>query len=81
VAAFLGVRVGVSAEVVGAEVTERGVRVLQQVPDDDEDGASDGDDGPVFAPPPGDPSVAFAQEGIGSADPDGGFAQDEYLKL
>jgi hypothetical protein len=41
VAAFLDVRVCAAAEVIGAEITEPGVRILQQVPDDDEDGASD----------------------------------------
>ncbi len=38
-----------------------GVRVLQQVPDDDEDGASHGDDGAFFAPAPDDPSVLVAE--------------------
>jgi hypothetical protein len=37
-----GVGVGTAAEVIGAEVMEPCVRVLQEVPDDDEDGASDG---------------------------------------
>jgi hypothetical protein len=34
VAAFLGVRVGAAAEVIGAEVTEPGVGILQQVSDE-----------------------------------------------
>jgi hypothetical protein len=52
VAEFAGVGVGGAAGgVVGAEVMELCVRVLQEVPDDDEDGTSDGGDGAFLAPP------------------------------
>ena len=46
------------------------------MPDDDQDGAADGDDGLLLAPSPGDPSVALAQEGVGPGGADGGLAQD-----
>ena len=41
--AFLGVRVDVAGVVIGTEVGEVGVLVGEQVPDDDQDGTSDGD--------------------------------------
>lgn len=74
--AFTGVRVGMAAEVVGAEVMESCVRILEQVPNDDQNGTSDGDDCAFLAAAPRDSSVAFAEEGIGSSDGDGGFAED-----
>lgn len=61
VVVFAGVRVGVvAAEVIGAKVMESGLGILQEMPDDDEDGPSDGDDGTLFASASGDSSVAFA---------------------
>jgi hypothetical protein len=46
------------------------------VPDDNENGASDGDDGAFLASPSSDAPVAFAQEGVGMAGDDSGLAQD-----
>ena len=51
-------------------------RVVQQVPDDDQDGSSDGDDGLLLPATAGDPPVALTQEGVGSRRRDRGFAQD-----
>ena len=48
----------------------------EQVPDDDQDGAADGDDGSFLAAAAGDPPVALAEEGVGPAGADGGLAQD-----
>src|SRR5215211_9516532 len=42
-----------------AQLVEAGGRVGQQVPDDDQDGAADRDDGLLAAPPAGDAPVAF----------------------
>jgi len=75
VVAFAGVGIGTAAEVIGAEILELGVGFLEEVPDDDEDGASDGDYGSVFAAAPGKPSVAFAQEGIRLSGHDRGLTQ------
>lgn len=47
-----------------------------QVPDDDQDGAADRDDGLLLAASPRDASVAFSEEGVGLADRHGRFAQD-----
>src|SRR5512132_518362 len=68
---------GVDAGVVevGAEVVEAGVGVRQQVPDDDQDGAADGDDGLLLATAAGDASVALAEEGVGPAGGEGGLAE------
>lgn len=49
---------------VWAEVDETGGRVVEQVPHDDEDGAGDGDQGPLTSPPAHEPSVALAEEGV-----------------
>ena len=51
---------------VGAEVDGSGLGVGQQVPDDDQDGAADRDDGFLLAAAAGDASVAFAEEGVGA---------------
>ena len=53
-----------------------GSRVGEQVPDDDQDGSADGDDRSFLSPPSGDASVAFAEEGVGSAGDGGGLAED-----
>src|SRR5690242_11487833 len=47
---------------VGAEVLETGAGVGQQIPDDHENGAGDGDQGLAFAAPFDHPAVAFGQE-------------------
>src|SRR5262249_9446436 len=69
---------GVDAGVVEvrAEVVEAGVGVAQQVPDDDEDGAADGDDGFLLAAAAGDAPVAFAEEGVGLAGGHGDLAEN-----
>ena len=46
------------------------------MPDDDQDGPADGDDGLLGAAAAGDPPVAFAEEGVGAAGADGGLAED-----
>ncbi len=45
VVVLLRIRVGLAGVVIGAQIVEPGVRTPQQVPDDDEDGAADSDDG------------------------------------
>ena len=60
---------------VWAEFAESGVGIGQQVPDDDEDGAADGDDGFLFASAAGQASVALTEEGVGAAGRDGGLAE------
>src|SRR5215207_1265487 len=69
---------GVDAGVVEAstEVVVAQVGVGQQVPDDDQDGAADRDDGAVLAAASGDASVALAQEGVGPPSGHGGLPED-----
>jgi len=52
------------------------VGVGEQVPDDDQNGPADGDDGFLFAAAAGDTPVALAEEGVGPAGGDGGVAED-----
>ncbi|MDN5776108.1 MAG: hypothetical protein L0H96_04285 [Humibacillus sp.] len=52
---------------VGAEINESGLRVVEQVPDDDQDGPADRDEGFLLAAPARDASIAFAEEGVGLA--------------
>lgn len=61
---------------VGAEVGECGLFVGQQVPDDDQDGPADGDDGFLLSSASGDAAVAFAEESVGSGRADSGLAQN-----
>jgi hypothetical protein len=59
--------------VAGAQVGEPGRRILEEVPDDDEDGPGDGalgDAGAAFA---GDAAVPFAEEGGGALGAVGGL--------
>src|SRR5215203_6474906 len=69
--------VGVEAGVVeaGAEVTEAGLWVGQQVPDDDQDGPADRDDRLVGAAAAGDAPVALPKEGIGPPGSHGGLPE------
>jgi hypothetical protein len=60
----------------GAQIGVAGLRVGQQVPGDDQDGAADGDDGFLGTAAAGDPPVALAGEAVGVGCADGGFAQD-----
>src|ERR1017187_8351102 len=71
----LPVGVETSLVVAGAEVGVPGGRVGQQVPDDDQDGAGDGDLGFGLAPAAGDPSVALAEEGGSAGGAGGGLAE------
>jgi hypothetical protein len=50
--------------------------VGQQVPDDDQDGAGDRDQGFELAAAPGDPPVPFAEEGAGADGCGGSFAEN-----
>src|SRR6202171_4002512 len=52
--------------VVGSEVVEAGEGVGEQVPDDDQDGAGDRDQGLELAATFDDAAVALAEEGVGS---------------
>nr|WP_260502437.1 hypothetical protein [Rhodococcus aetherivorans] len=51
--------------VVGPEFVEAGAGVGEQVPDDDEDRAGNGDEGLELAAPLDDTPVAFAEESVG----------------
>jgi len=59
--------------VAGAEVVVAGGAVGEQVPDDDQDGAGDGDQGFELAAALGQAPVAFAGEGAGLAGRGGGL--------
>jgi hypothetical protein len=76
VASLLGCGRNASVVVVSAEVFVSGLGVGEEVPDDDEDGAADCDDGLLLAPSAGEASVTGAEEGVGAAGADGGFAED-----
>ena len=62
--------------VAGAEVVVAGGGVGEQVPDDDQDGAGDRDEGLELAAAPGQAPVAFAEEGVGLAGRCRGLAED-----
>jgi hypothetical protein len=65
VVAGLAVLVGAAGVVAGAEVAEGGGGVGEQVPDDHQDGAGDGDQRLELAAAPDDAPVALAEEGVG----------------
>jgi hypothetical protein len=65
---------GAGVVVVGSQVGGAGLLVGQQVPDRDQDGSADRDDGFLLAAASGDPPVALAEEGVGAGGADGGFA-------
>src|SRR5215468_854585 len=73
VVADLLVLAGAALVPVGAEVVVAGLRVRQQVPDDDHDGAGDGDLGDGLAAAARDPGVPFAEEAAGTGGADGGL--------
>src|SRR5215475_4867751 len=75
VAGFL-VFVGAAGVIAGAEFAEAGGAAGEQVPDDDQDGAGDGDQGFELAAAAGDPPVALAGEGAGAGGRGGGLAED-----
>src|ERR1700732_2683347 len=70
VVAQLAVGVGAGLVVAVAEVGEPGLGILQQVPDDDQDGAGHGDLGFGLAAAADDPGVTLAEEGSGSGSAD-----------
>src|SRR5207302_2961969 len=49
----------------GAEVGVSGGGLCEQVPDDDQDGAADRDDGLLGSAAPGNPPEALTEEGVG----------------
>ena len=67
VVALLTFWVDARVVVAGAEVVELDCVVAQQVPDDDQDGTTDRDDGLLFPAAASDAPVAFAQERVGPA--------------
>jgi hypothetical protein len=73
VVALRAFRVDAGVVEVGAEIVEAGIGVGQQMPDDGQDGAADGDDR-CLLPAAGDAPVAFPEEGVGPAG-DGGLAE------
>jgi hypothetical protein len=48
-----------------SQIVEMGPGVRQQVPDDDQDGPADRDDGTLGTTAAGDPPVTLAEEGVG----------------
>ena len=78
--ALLAGRVGAAQlVVVDAEVEVFEVRVGQQVPDDDQRRAADGDDRFLGAAAPGESAVAGAEEGLGSPRPGDGVTEGAGL--
>ena len=75
VVADLAVGIGAGLVVAGAEVGEPGGRVSEQMPDDDQEGAGDGDLGLGLATAAGDPAVALAEEGGGAGRVGRGLAE------
>jgi hypothetical protein len=73
--ADLAVGVDVGGVEVWAQVVESGGGVGQEVPDDDEDGSGDGDEGFEFAAAFDQSSVAFPEEGVGLGGAGGGVAE------
>ena len=67
--------VGAQLVVVDAEVDVFEVRVGQQVPDDDQRRAADGDERFLGAAAAGQPAVAGAEEGVGPAGPGDGVTE------
>lgn len=51
--------------VVGTEIVETGRGVVQQVPDDDQDGSGNSDEGLELAAAFDDAPIAFTEEGVG----------------
>ena len=75
-----GSAVGVDAAgvVVGAEVAEACRRVGEQVPDDDEDRAGDGDDRSQLASPANQAPIPLTQERVGPSCRGGGFSEHTF---
>src|ERR1700733_604753 len=66
VAAGLPGCVGAVGVVAGAEIAEARGPAGEQVPEDDQDGAGDGDERSQIAAAAGDPPVALAEESVGA---------------
>src|SRR6266568_9495671 len=64
--------------VAGAQVVVAGGGVGEQVPDDDQDGAGDGDQGFELAAALDQTPVALAEEGVGLGGCGGGLAEDPF---
>lgn len=62
-------------EILGSEVTEAGIRVGEQVSEDDPEGTEDRDQGFELVTVFDDASVAFAEEGACFGGHDGGLAE------
>jgi hypothetical protein len=62
--------------VIGAEIGEHGLFVGEQVPDDHQDRATDGDDRPFLAAAFGDTALTLPEERVGSAGHDRRLAED-----
>jgi hypothetical protein len=62
--------------ITGSEVVEADGELFQQVPDDDQDAAGDGNQGFELAAAARDPSVLLAEEGVGAGGCGGGFAEE-----
>src|SRR5438067_6153538 len=77
VACFTGV-VDAVGVVVWAEFVEPGGGVVEQVPDDDEDGAGHGDERFELSSAFDDASVAFAEEGVGLGCRGGGLTKGTF---
>src|SRR3954453_4909272 len=79
----VGLPVGVDASlvVVGAEVAVAGGGVGEQVPDDDQDGAGNGDQGFAFTAAFDDASVAFGEEGPAAAGGGGGGQAENAFEV
>jgi hypothetical protein len=75
VAGLVGL-VDAAGVVAGAQVGVAGGGVGEQVPDDDQDGAGDSDQGLELAAALDDPPVALAEEGVGLGGRGGGLAED-----
>src|SRR5918994_1527464 len=76
VVAGLAVLVDAVAVEVGAEVVEAGGGVGEQLPDDHQDRAGDGDQGFELADAPDQAAVALAEEGVGLGGRGGDLAED-----
>src|SRR5215207_8113044 len=74
--AGLAALVDAAGVVAGAQVVEAGGGVGEQVPDDDQDGAGDGDQGLELAAALDQAPVALAEEGVGLGGRGGGLAQN-----
>src|SRR5215218_2623645 len=73
--AGLAALVDAAGVVVGAQIVEAGGGVGEQVPDDHQDGAGDGDQGLELADAPDQAAVALAEEGVGLGGRGGDLAE------